>query len=121
HSVVKLSWKDWDPKAWQRRWLYGKRFSVPPEFKGLRVLLHFDGVMVGAQPSLNGNKFSKHLGGYLPIQYELTDYLRAGDDNILWLEVDSRWSNVPPEGAPIGPRRVDYLEVGGIYRDVRLH
>jgi len=36
------------------------------------------------------------------------------------VEVDSRWLNVPPDGAPIGPRRVDYLEVGGIYRDVRL-
>ena len=121
HSVVRLSWKDWDPAAWEKLWTYFQIFEIPPEFKGLRVFLDFDGVMVGATPTLNGHKFPKHLGGYLPSRYELTDYLKEGYDNRLFLEVDSRWSNVPPEGAPIGPRRVDYLEVGGIYRDVRLH
>lgn len=121
HSVVKLSWKDWDPAAWEKIWTYFHIFEIPPEFKGLRVFLDFDGVMVGTTPTLNGHKFPKHLGGYLPSRYELTDYLKEGYDNRLFLEVDSRWSNVPPEGAPIGPRRVDYLEVGGIYRDVRLH
>ncbi len=120
NSVVTLSWKDWDPKVWEKVWMYGKQFSLPPEFKGLRVFLHFDGVMVGTTPKLNGHEYAKHLGGYLPCRYELTDHLKDGD-NVLSVEVDSRWSNVPPEGAPIGPRRVDYLEVGGIYRDVRLH
>lgn len=43
-----------------------------------------------------------------------------GADNTLDVTVDSRWSNVPPEGSPQGPKRVDYLEAGGIYRPLRL-
>jgi hypothetical protein len=34
--------------------------------------------------------------------------------------VDSRWQPVPPGGAPAGPESVDYLQPGGIYRDVTL-
>jgi beta-galactosidase len=59
------------------------------------------------------------LGGYLPFRYEITDWLTGGD-NVLAVAVDSRWSNVPPGGAPIRAKRIDYLEPGGIYRSVRL-
>src|SRR5205823_9781778 len=61
----------------------------------------------------------QHLGGYLPFQYELTDRLRPGE-NVLALTVDSRWSNVPPEGAAVGAKRIDYLEPGGIHRSAQL-
>jgi beta-galactosidase len=30
HTVVPLSWRDWDPSAWERRWMYRKRFDAPP-------------------------------------------------------------------------------------------
>ena len=36
------------------------------------------------------------------------------------LIVDSRWLPVPPDGAPAGAGSVDYLQPGGIYRDVTL-
>ena len=39
---------------------------------------------------------------------------------MLAVVVDSRWSNVPPEGSPDGPKSIDYLEPGGIFRPVRL-
>lgn len=119
HTVAKLSWKDWAPGAWEQVWIYRRHFALPAELRGARVFLHFDGVMVGATPTINGHELPEHLGGYLPARYELTSHLAAGD-NVLAVRVDSRWSNVPPEGAPIGPRRIDYLEPGGIPREVRL-
>lgn len=119
HTVAKLSWENWNPAAWQDVWLYRRHFTLPPELRRLRMFVHFDGVMVGTTPTINGHPLPHHLGGYLPSRYELTDYLTDGD-NVLAVAVDSRWSNVPPEGAPVGPIRIDYLEPGGIYRPVRL-
>ncbi len=119
HCVAPLSWQNWDPAAWQDVWLYRRHFTLPPEWNGLRTFLHFDGVMVGATPTVNGNTLPGHLGGYLPFQHEITGQVKAGD-NLLAVAVDSRWSNVPPEGAAVGAKRVDYLEAGGIYRSARL-
>ncbi len=120
HCVARLSWQNWDPTAWEDVWIYRKHFTLPREYMGLRVFLHFDGVMVGTTPTINGHTLPPHLGGYLPSRYEITDHLEEGG-NVLAVEVDSRWSNVPPEGSPKGPERIDYLEAGGIYRAVRLH
>jgi beta-galactosidase len=119
HSAAKLSWQNWDPAAWQEVWVYRRHFTLPGECKGLRTFLHFDGVMVGATPTLNGHTMPQHLGGYLPFGYEITDWLAEGD-NVLAVAVDSRWSNVPPEGSPAGAKRIDYLEPGGLYRSVHL-
>ena len=119
HCVAKLSWQNWDPAAWQDVWAYRRLFTVPKEFRRSRLFLQFDAVMVGATPSINGHELPRHLGGYLPFDYELTEWLKYGD-NVLDVAVDSRWSNVPPEGSPQGPKRVDYLEAGGIYRSVWL-
>jgi len=119
NCVAKLSWQNWDAAAWEDVWIYRRHFALPEEFHGLRVFLEFDGVMVGATPVINGHELQQHLGGYLPFRYEITRWLRK-DENVLAVEVDSRWSDVPPEGAPGGPGKIDYLEPGGIYRSARL-
>jgi beta-galactosidase len=119
HCVAKLSWQNWDPAAWQDIWIYRRHFTLPEELRHLRVFLQFDGVMVGTTPTINGHRMPQHVGGYLPFEYELTDWLRDAD-NMLNVAVDCRWSNVPPEGSPLGAKSVDYLEAGGIYRSVCL-
>jgi beta-galactosidase len=119
HCSTKLSWQNWSWEDWQKVWCYRRHFTVPTSFEGQRVFLDFDGVMVGAEPVINGQALPKHLGGYLPFSYEITQFVKAGE-NVLAVAVDSRWSNVPPQGSPKGPQRVDYLEPGGIHRSVRL-
>ncbi|HXR46400.1 MAG TPA: glycoside hydrolase family 2 TIM barrel-domain containing protein [Candidatus Limnocylindrales bacterium] len=119
HCVTELSWQNWDPATWARVWIYRRHFTLPKECRNLRVFLDFDGVMVGTTPVINGHPLPQHLGGYLPSRYELTDWL-DNEDNVLAVVVDSRWSNVPPEGSPDGPKSIDYLEPGGIFRGVRL-
>ncbi len=119
HCVVKLSWQNWDPAAWQSVWIYRRRISLPKESAGRRLFLKFDGVMTGAKPAFNGVALPEHLGGYLPFQYELTQWLKEGD-NLLEVAVDSRWQSVPPDGKAKGPSSVDYLEPGGIFRSVSL-
>ncbi|MGZ3849064.1 MAG: glycoside hydrolase family 2 TIM barrel-domain containing protein [Flavisolibacter sp.] len=118
HCVTNLSWQKWEPSDWQDIWAYRRHFKVPKEVKDMRVFLHFDGVMVGATPIINGHTLPQHLGGYLPFQYDITDWLK--EENLLTVIVDSRWSNVPPQGSPKGTKSVDYLEPGGIHRSVWL-
>ncbi len=119
HCVSHLSWQDWKPESWQDVWGYRRHFTLPKELKGMRIFLHFDGVMVGTTPTINGHTLPQHLGSYLPFSYEITEWL-SDKENVLAVEVDSRWSNVPPDGSPKGITRVDYLEAGGIHRSVYL-
>ncbi len=119
HSVTPLSWQNWDTESWQDVWIYRRHFSIPPEFKNLRLLLHFDRAMASATPSINGQSLEPHAGGFLPFDREITDLVRAGE-NILAVSVDSRWLNVPPAGSPKGPAAVDYSLPGGITGSVQL-
>ncbi len=148
HTVTSLSWRNWDPADWQRLWVYRRHFrgskigftgpgtaaasglrnprtdASPPETGGAgaagqRVFADFDGVMTNALVLINGHQVASHQGGYLPFSVELTRYL-GGGDNVLAVVADARWLPVPPDGAADGPQSVDYLQPGGIYRDVTL-
>jgi beta-galactosidase len=118
HTVVPLSWGNWNPSAWEQLWIYRKRFSIEPLGDG-RVFLDFDGVMTNATVYLNGVEVGQHVGGFLPFTVELTDLLVPGE-NDLGVVVDGRLLDVPPLGNSNGAGAVDYLMPAGIYRDVRL-
>jgi beta-galactosidase len=119
HCVVPLSWQNWDASSWEGVFLYRRHFSAPEEFANRRVFLKFDGVMVTANPFINGTALPAHKGGYLPFSYELTSLLRNGK-NVIDLKVDSRFQNVPPGGSPRGMSAVDYFVPGGIIRGVSI-
>ncbi|MFZ0043661.1 MAG: glycoside hydrolase family 2 TIM barrel-domain containing protein [Solirubrobacteraceae bacterium] len=118
HTVTPLSWGDWDPSDWEHTWIYRKHFSGADLGRG-RVFVDFDGVMTNATVYLNGVKLAEHDGGYLPFSVELTEHLVAGH-NVLAVIVDAKWVDVPPSGHPGGAASIDYLQPGGIYRDVAL-
>ena len=120
HTVVPLSWTDWNYQSWEQRWIYRKSFDGAGLVTGGdRVLLTFDGVMTDATVVLNGVTVGSHAGGYLPFTVELTGRLKAGA-NVLAVIVDGRWLDVPPDALPGGPDTIDYLQPAGIYRDVTL-
>ena len=73
HCATKLSWQNWAWEDWQAVWCYRRHFSLPATFKRQRLFLEFDGVMVGAEPTINAHALPKHLGGYLPFHYEITE------------------------------------------------
>src|SRR5690348_18494945 len=39
HSVARLSWQNWEPSQWQDLWTYRRRFTIPGELAGLRVIV----------------------------------------------------------------------------------
>jgi beta-galactosidase len=119
HADTPLSWQNWNPDTWQHLWGFRRQFIVPENMRGLRLFLHFDRVMAGTSPILNGHALPEHLGGFLPFEYEVTDLVKKGS-NELSVAVDSRWLQVPPTGSPKGPKGVDYLIPGGINGAVTL-
>jgi beta-galactosidase len=118
HTVVRLSWGDWEPSSWEQLWIYRKRFSIEPHIDS-RVFLDFDGVMTNATVYLNGVELAQHVGGFLPFSVEVTELLIPGE-NDLGVVVDGRLLDVPPLGNRNGAGAVDFLMPAGIYRDVRL-
>jgi beta-galactosidase len=118
HTVVPLSWGEWDPASWEELWVYRKHFAADALPIG-RVFVDFDGVMTNATAYLNGVEVAQHLGGYLPFSVELTELLVPGD-NVLAVVVDGRLLDVPPLGGVNGASAIDYLQPAGIYRDVTL-
>jgi beta-galactosidase len=118
HTVTPLSWGNWDHTTWENVWIYRKRFAGSG-LRGGRVFADFDGVLTNATVVLNGATVATHEGGYLPFSAELTGYLLDGE-NLVAVIVDARWLNVPPNNVTADAASVDYLQPGGIYRDVTL-
>ncbi|SDS24419.1 glycoside hydrolase family 2 protein [Microlunatus soli] len=119
HCVTRMSWWHWDPAAWQREWIYRRHFDYPAVGDGRRLFVDFQGAMVTASVTLNDHELGQHRGGYLPFSFEITDHVERRD-NVLAVRLDSRWQDVPPQGDPGGAASIDYLEPGGLYRDVTL-
>jgi beta-galactosidase len=123
HTVTGLSWRNWDPDGWQQIWIYRRHFSGGPLVSspapGNRIFVDFDGVMVNAMVVINDQPVSTHQGGYLPFSAELTGQVTAGD-NLLSVIVDARCLPVPPIALDNSPYSIDFLQPGGIYRDVTL-
>ncbi len=123
HSVTDLSWHNWDPDAWEQIWIYRRHFSgrslVSSHPPGNRIFVDFDGVMVNAMVVINDKPVFTHQGGYLPFSAEVTRQVTAGD-NLLSVIVDARCLPVPPIGMDNNPSSIDFLQPGGIYRDVTL-
>ncbi len=123
HTVTSLSWRDWNPSAWEQMWIYRRHFDggplVRPRWPGNRIVVEFDGVMVNATIVINDRTVTTHQGGYLPFSAELTGHVTSGD-NLLAVLVDAGCLPVPPMSYGRGPASIDFFQPGGIYRDVRL-
>lgn len=89
--------------GWYRRVF---EISRPSIFR--RYFLEFDGVFRNAMVVLNGIYLGSNLSGYAPFHFDVTDFLRYGDSNVLVVRADA----TEHEGW--------FYEGGGIYRHVWL-
>ncbi|HRY78507.1 MAG TPA: glycoside hydrolase family 2 TIM barrel-domain containing protein [Candidatus Izemoplasmatales bacterium] len=95
---------------------YERTLRLPETDRGNRLFLRFGGVMTACMVYLNGDLVGEHEGGFTPFSFEVTDRFRFGEENRLFVKVDSREiKDIPPFG-----NVVDYLCYGGIYREVAL-
>jgi beta-galactosidase len=79
------------------RGFYKRVFGAPSEWKDQQVLVEFEGVYMNAEVFLNEHFLGRHPYGYTTFTFDLTPYLRYGQENTLWVMVDnsgqlnSRW------------------------------
>ncbi|OYX82490.1 MAG: beta-galactosidase [Flavobacteriales bacterium 32-34-25] len=76
---------------------YRKTFSVPVQWKNQKVAIYFEGVYMNAEVFVNGKSVGIQPYGYTSFEYDLTPYLKFGQQNTIAVKVDnskqknSRW------------------------------
>ena len=101
---------------------YIKSFTIPEDFIKGRVLLHFGAVDQIAEIFLNDTLLTKHEGGYLPFEVDITDYLKNDNmENILEVKVIDLLSENYPYGKQCRKRGgMWYTPISGIWQSVWL-
>ena len=59
---------------------YRRTVKVPPEWKGKRVFLVVGASDYKTEFSFDGKNLGKHVGGYMPFEFELTDLVKWGEE-----------------------------------------
>jgi Glycosyl hydrolases family 2, TIM barrel domain/Glycosyl hydrolases family 2, sugar binding domain/Glycosyl hydrolases family 2 len=108
-------------KRADRLW-YRRTFSVPPEWKGKRVLLHFGAVDWETKVWVNGKKLGEHRGGYDPFSFDITAALKPEGEQELIVGVwDPTDKGTQPRGKQVtNPRGIYYTPTTGIWQTVWL-
>ncbi len=88
---------------------YRKQFTPDPSWKGQRVLLDFEGIMLVGDVWLNGEKIGGTDYGYLGFECDITDKLKYGEPNVIAVKADT--------GKPENSR---WYTGGGLFRDVNI-
>ncbi|MGN6196777.1 MAG: beta-galactosidase GalB [Ginsengibacter sp.] len=77
---------------------YRKTFTIPVSEKGKSFYIRFDGVYKNSEVWINGKPLGMRPNGYITFQYDLTPYLKYGNEkNVIAVKVDnskqpnSRW------------------------------
>lgn len=88
---------------------YRKTLRPDDAWKGKRVLLDFEGIMLVGDVYLNGEHIGGTDYGYLGFEIDVTDKLKYGEDNVIAVRADT--------GKPENSR---WYTGGGLYRDVNV-
>lgn len=62
---------------------YKREITIPQNWKGKRILLHFGAVDRIATVFLNNKKVGSHTGGYTSFNFDITDYLKSGSNTLV--------------------------------------
>lgn len=101
---------------------YEREFTLPKNWKGNNVLLHFGAVDWMAEIWVNGLYVGEHRGGFDPFHFDVTPYLKKSGAQSLtvkvWDGTDSSWL---PRGKQVEkPAYIWYTPVTGIWQTVWL-
>ena len=91
---------------------YRRDFTVPGEWGGRRIFIHFGGVKSAMVLWINGKEVGYSQGSRTPAEFDITEYVRVGK-NVVAVEV-YRWS----DGSYL--ENQDAWRMSGIERDVIL-
>ena len=98
---------------WYRRALPGPKESQ-------RTLLHFEAVDYDATIFVNGQQIGTHRGGHTPFFFDITDALKANDNELLVKVYDATQGYQLHGKQNLNPKGIWYTRVTGIWQTVWL-
>ena len=104
----------------QELW-YQRTFDIPKTWAGKRILLHFGAVDWKTDVWVNGMNVGGHVGGYQPFSFDITDALKAGNNELTLRVWDPTDKGYQPHGKQVAePNSIWYTAVTGIWQTVWL-
>ena len=100
------------PKGYNPVGTYRKKINIPSNWKNRDIIIHFGAVKSAFFIWVNGTKVGYSQGSKLPAEFNITDYIKTGE-NLIALQV-YRWS----DGTYLECQ--DFWRISGIERDVFL-
>ena len=98
---------------------YKRTFTVPSNWKGKNILLHFGAVDWKAEVFINDIKIGTHTGGYTPFCFDITPFLKTGDQKLVIKVWDGVDRGFQPRGKQVSrPQGIWYTSVTGIWQTV---
>ena len=113
-----IGYKDFIPAVW-----YKRSITVTEEQLKGRVLLHFGAVDYECDIYVNGVKAGNHFGGYSSFKLDITDLLKAGENDITVNARDNLRTAKQPKGKQSSlfySHACDYTRTTGIWQTVWL-
>ena len=102
---------------------YRRRATIPAEWAGARILLHFQAVDYDSTVWVNGREVGRHRGGFSPFSCDITDVAGAGDEITIVLRARDDGQSPQPRGKQArdyGPEGAIYVRTTGIWQSVWL-
>lgn len=113
HTWNALDAADNEP-GYRRTTSWYKKLIHIPKYEGA-IHLYFEGVNISSSVYVNGQKAGGHIGGYVGFEVNISDYVKLGQVNEIFVGVDN---SVNPDIIP--SQNSDFVIYGGITRDVWL-
>ncbi len=107
---------------------YKREISIPKDWKGKKVLLHFGAVDYQSDIFVNGtsgrNKVASHIGGHTSFSVDITNRISDNKATIYVKVIDTTDENAQPVGKqrryPAGGGDIFYTSTSGIWQTVWL-
>ena len=100
---------------------YRTTFTVPKKWKKQQVWLNFQAVDWSTEVWVNGQYVGVHTGGYTAFSFNITPYLKKGQQELLVKVLDGTDNDEQPRGKQVSrPKGIWYTAVSGIWQTVWL-
>lgn len=109
--------KDFIPAMW-----YQRSITIPEDWKGKKVILHFGAVDFETEVFIDGKSAGKHYGGTSSFEFDITPFVSGGGTHSVVVSVlDDNRSDLQPSGKQCKAhksRGVHYTRTTGIWQTV---
>ncbi|MGQ1783649.1 MULTISPECIES: sugar-binding domain-containing protein [unclassified Saccharicrinis] len=107
---------------WRGTVWYRKYFTLPETEKGKKVYIEFEGVRQIADVYINGEYLGKNQTGFIPFGFDLTPYIKFGEENVIAVKANNDRGDHFRDNFPLVWNHEHWHPThGGIYRNVYLH